>query len=146
MALRLWINHPRHLGSVHDLIHDWMFDSEEIRLDPESSTLSIPFQRGDEEREEVIPGLWGRRRKRPSMVQSYLRIHQAEDYSIRDTEHIRFYDFNILEYHAETRSLRILTGIPIEIQVKAKGFEISVEVTDQIVEDYKTLVSKVKEA
>lgn len=100
------------LGQVTDLIHDNWFSVKDVRLDPESRTVHVPFSRVDE----------GSGRE----VQAELQICNAESFQCEDAQKIQRYDFNELAFYPEKRLLEIRTGIPTKFDVKVEGLLVKV--------------------
>lgn len=131
MALEVRVTDPAEVDHIHSLIHDNFFEPENVVFDSDSRTLVFPFER--DAMEEVNLGcLWvfTRRPKIPVKV-CLLKVHNVRDYTIRDTERIGKYDFNVIEYNAKEKVVEIMTNFPIGISIKVEAFEISVECWDK---------------
>jgi hypothetical protein len=133
MAMYLKITSPKELDAVHDLIHDCYFDVDDTVFDTSSSVLSFRFRRpATRDRhwwKDIISA-----RKSPQLIECFLRIYHVESYSINDSEKVGTYGFNVLVYDPSTRCIVVQTGVPIDIRVSVRDFEISVEVTDNLFE------------
>jgi hypothetical protein len=67
-------------------------------------------------------------------IECFLRIFHVKSYRINDTQKVGTYDFNVLKYDPREKCIVVLTGIPIDIRVCVEQFEVSVEVTDNVLE------------
>ncbi len=134
MASQCVFDSPRDLWRINDFIHDCWFDVEDIILDKATSILSVMYLA--DLRDKASRKWWNdffdsSSRKRPRR-ECYLRIRNVEDYTIRDTQRVGCYDFNVLKFDLQTSTIVFHTGIPIEISVQVRNFEISIEETDNI--------------
>ncbi len=133
MAKHLKINNPKELDAVHDLIHDCYFDVDDVAFDASSSVLSFRFRR------VATRGKYGWKAfistsKMSPAIECYLRFHHVESYSIKDTQKVGTYDFDVLAYDPSTKCIAVRTNVPIDIRIFVRDFEISVEVTDNLFE------------
>ena len=120
------IKDPDQIPIIRDVIHDAWFDVSNIEFDANTSVLSIEFERELKEQATVVEKNWRMEKLEVPLVQCFLNIFQVESYEIDDTERVGSYDFNTLEYNPDRRSITILTGTPIGIEIKVKEFEVSV--------------------
>lgn len=124
---------PQELPAVAEAIHDHWFDLDQTVFDAASTTLSFTFARppaGVADRHILTS-----RRREAGYVESFLRIRRVVRWRIEDTNRVRYYDFNEIEYNPDKRVVRLTTGIPILIEVEVQGLEIVVEITDKVVAD-----------
>jgi hypothetical protein len=129
------INDPAQIPTVLDYIHDCWFDVEEIVFQRDTSVFSIRFKREMSDMSRIVEkGLLSKKLCVP-LVECFLKIHHASNYRVNDTEHVGLYDFNELEYDPNLRRINITTGVPIEIRVGVERFEVSVEITDKVVDE-----------
>jgi hypothetical protein len=131
MAIFLRITDPKELDAVHDLIHDCYFDVGDIALDPSSSVLLFRFRRVVTRGKHGWKDFFSTSKMFPA-IECFLRIFHVESYSIDDSQQIGTYDFNILHYDARAKCIAVQTGVPIDIKVFVRDFEVSVEVTDNV--------------
>ncbi len=131
------INDADELDSVHDLIHDCFFDVDDIVFDPPTSVLSIRFRRRVSQKKGFSWRDFISTSGDSPAIESFLRILHVESYSIKDTEKVGSYDFNVLDYNPMSRLLVVRTNIPIDIRIAVREFEISVEETDNMFESRK---------
>ncbi len=113
----LRVKDPAEMPRVLDWIHDQIFDSEGIALDSATDTLVIPFAWADYEHAKKVWGVWPFGKAEVKTFLCFLRIHHAKGFSVRDTERIRFYDFNTLKYDAQARRISLSTGVPFRLAV-----------------------------
>jgi hypothetical protein len=116
------------LEAINDLIHDSFFEVDDISFDSQASTLSFKFEL------PTLPSGLGLKQfiyssKTSPGVECLLTIHKVLKYIIEDTEKVGRYDFNIIEFDAPAKIVRIRTNIPIGIQMLVSELEISLEVT-----------------
>jgi len=130
MATILEVDQPGHLEFVDVLIHDCYFDIERIEADRDARRLIIPFE-GDERHRKQTRLRSGDQPPHAALVQCLLAIHNLRHYEIQDTEQVRFYNFNYLEYDPDKRRIRVATGIPISIHADVESLRVSVEITDE---------------
>jgi hypothetical protein len=118
MPYNIDIKNPKELKTIVDVIHDWWFDLDKIRFDPDTSTLSIPFseQIDDDHKTE----------SKNTKENLLLQIKHVQKYQINDTEKIGTYDFNEIEYDEDKNRLNITTGVPLGFEIYISGFEIIV--------------------
>lgn len=122
------LSKSRDLDSVNDLIHDHWFNVEELVYYADSSTLEIPFCRQRTRESNASSGHSHALRTKTRWV---LRIHSVISYSLEDTERVRDYDFNEVRHLAETGEIIISTGVPLDLRLRVREVEISVEESDQ---------------
>jgi hypothetical protein len=127
MTNRLRITNPRELHRVVDLIHDVWLDAEAIFFDSDKSTLNIRYFLN----KESSSGFMGRARF--PAYECFLRISRVQSYTVQDEQKVRFYDINTIRYDPESKSLKLQTGVPIQIQAVVEDFDLTVEETDVIV-------------
>lgn len=114
---------PNQLRSLIDGIHDRWFDPAEIVFSKERATITIPFV------DRTGSPFASRSTQRSESVRPFglLTICHVSDYKIRDTEKVGLYDFNRFSYDAQSGRLRMLTGIPIEIEIIVTQFTLAFE-------------------
>ena len=104
----------KQLPELLDLIHDLWFNVETVILD--SATRFVNFRvtpnRSDLDKTS-FPGIT-------------ITVKNVEDLKIKDTERVRDYDVNEIKFDRETRTLKLTTGIPIEIIFRVTALEICV--------------------
>lgn len=128
------IKRPEDIDQISDMIHDCLFDLDDVKLDDEQSCLRIKFRRPDPSKARVHKGIWLLKEVELPIVQCFLNIHQVEACSINDPVRIGTYMLIDLEYNQNNKQLSIISAQPLEIEVTVKAFEISVEETDEIVQ------------
>ena len=126
------INNQKDLFKVIDFIHDYNFDSETIYLDS-SNSLNIKFERPLYEKAVLIWKFLCIKKIEVPIGEYVLKIHNINKYILKDTERVKFYDFNELIYQENEKCIRVISGIPIEIIIYVSNFEISIEDTEKIV-------------
>jgi hypothetical protein len=121
------------LDLANTLIHDQYFDPEEIVLDEERGTLTIPFEFEDTTREEIVDRTWRGRKKRARvpLLKGLLTIAAVTDWELKDTQGVGTYDFNELHYDEGRNRLQVVTNIPLELSVAVSRVDVTVELTDE---------------
>jgi hypothetical protein len=122
------------LSAITDLVHDCWFDIDDIRYDPEVRTLTIPFQRPMPERAIKGARLFGRRRV--PRVECFLRIGEVRRWKMVDEKCVGRYDFNEVNYDRPQETINISTGVPLELAVEVDRLDVSVDITDHVVDDF----------
>jgi hypothetical protein len=120
------------LDAVVAAIHDYWFDTDRIVFDELGSTLSFAFSRppaGATDRIIFFP-----RKRRAGDVESFLRIRHVRRWIIDDTEGVGSYDFNEITFDSATMVLHITTGIPIGLTIEVEKLDVSVEITDRVID------------
>ncbi len=125
------INKPTQLDLIHDIIHDCWFSVSDINFDESESKLSIKFEGKDIEK-QIIKKIFVFKKVELVSYESYLIINHVQNYSIKDTERVGKYDFNILKFEDNKNEITIETGVPIEIKAIVNQFEIDVCETKNI--------------
>ena len=125
------INHPNQIPVITDVIHDAWFDVSNIEFDANTSVLSIEFERQLKDESTVVEKNWMMKKIEVPLVQCFLKFFHVESYKIDDTERVGSYDFTNLEYNSDEKSISIITGTPIGIEIKVRDFEVSVVETNK---------------
>ena len=128
---RIVASNVQEIGTILDYVHDRVFRLSEVRLDKESSTLSIPLTViSDEVKDQKKFLLFVKTWKNP-VIESTLLIKNALDYSVKDEAQINQGDVNIIT--KEDNYVVIKCGLPVEIRVKVTALEIELAMSDTIV-------------
>jgi len=133
MANTISIKRPDETVKVIDAIHDCWFDIDNINYNQNFAELTIKFYKEIYDKRSLRKLKFFLKKSQIPIVECFLRIHHVRDYELKDEEQVGRYDFNSLEYDNENKILRILTGIPLGLQISVDEFEISVEITDNII-------------
>lgn len=126
MTKKILIKDPHQISVILDVIHDCWFDKDDILFDPKSSILSIKFKPEGKDALHTCK-LISIKKMDSSALQCYLRFHHVESYSVNDKERVGTYDFNTLKYDPALKCISVITGVPIDIKIIVKHFEISIE-------------------
>jgi hypothetical protein len=124
---------PPEIDRLNSVVHDCFFDLGGISYDGSRAILTIPFKRTLQQ-----PGLKGfiqifRIRVGDAGKEWLLRIFHVVNFTVSDSEKVRYYDINELRYDGEHRRLTLATGIPLTFEVVVSDFELSLEETDRII-------------
>jgi len=127
---RIVAKNVQEIGTILDYVHDRVFRLSEVRLDKESSTLSIPLTViSDEVTDQKKFFLFVKTWKNP-VVESMLLIKNACGYSVKDEAQINQGDVNIIT--KDDDYVVIKCGLPVEIRVKVTALEIELTMSDTI--------------
>ena len=135
MAGRITIQDPVRMFDIVNMIHDNFFSVDDIMFEPDSSSLRIKFKRSVIDPDSVKGKFWFLRKYKQIYFESYLTVHHVETYEVHDFEKVGEYDFNTIQYDSTGGIVTILTGIPIDIRIKVSQFKLSVELTDNEIEN-----------
>lgn len=106
------ITNSTQLGGLLNLVHDRWFNSERIALDKETKTVAIHLEN---KKANLAKG---------SKDGITLLIKNAEALTVNDTEKVRDYDLNEINFDAASSRLIITGGIPITIEIKVTALTI----------------------
>jgi hypothetical protein len=132
MATRVWTDSPDKIQFISDLVHDRWLDVEAVRYDKQDSTLVIPISSASRSSGRLLRRLGIFDTARPAEERSSLSIHHVVEYSIIDTERVRFYDLAALLFDPKAMKVEIRTGVPLRIEALVKKFGLSVELSNEI--------------
>ncbi len=138
MSETISISHPDEAEKIIATIHDCWFDVDRINHDQNSSELIIQFEKEMSEKHSSDGQRFFLKKIQTPIVECSLRIFHAIGYEIKDEKRVGKYDFNTLEYDDVNNILRITTGIPLGFQVRIDAFEITVEVSDNVIRKKKS--------
>jgi hypothetical protein len=140
MAETILINRPEEVEKIVNIIHDCWFDIDDIDYRKNLSELNIRFEK--KIIEHCISENWLLFFKKVTcpIIECFLKIHHVQRYDLHDSEGIGVYDFNTIEFDNEKQAIRILTGVPLDFFIKINQFEISVEITDNILRSEKSIL------
>ena len=120
------------LNEIVDLLHDLRFDLDLVQNI--NGTVTIPFsvplhdsitlgKRGFLLRPYSIP-----------VVATTLTVGNVISVAIKDTERVGFYDFNIFRFDEKRCRLVIKTGIPLSFEINVGTLEVTLELSDEVVD------------
>ena len=130
----LEVSDPAGLDAVGPYIHDCWFDVEEFERASDGLVLSIPYARRGS-RAEPARGRWRLRPAKAPLFRWWLRFDGVRDVHLVDTDELGSYDFNELVYDPASSRIRVLTNIPLEVEVEVEKVHVSVERSDLIVSE-----------
>lgn len=139
MDRNIHITNPNDIGLILDVIHDCWFDKGDIVFDPNTAILSIRFKRELRNKRQITGKSWGIKKAIIPVIECFLRIHNIENYSVSDKANVGSYDFNEIKYDHNIKKVIVTTGVPIDIEIIVKDFEISIEETDNVIEEKKSI-------
>lgn len=128
------INDPNQIPDIVKLIHDCFFSLDDITFDSINLVYSIKFTRQDYKKSSLLWKLWFLKKWQIPSIESIFKIHHVESYSVKDPTRVGKYNFIDLEYDQGSRRIKIITGIPINIELIVTKFEVAVEDTGKIVD------------
>ncbi|UCD63629.1 MAG: hypothetical protein JSW34_12935 [Candidatus Zixiibacteriota bacterium] len=97
------------------IIHDEFFEVDAIKYDASAGKLEIPFARAfhDQNARVVKKGFFRTIYEVP-VLRCLLCISNVEEYTLEDTQHMGWYDFNTIKYNPKSGIIRINTNIPLK--------------------------------
>jgi hypothetical protein len=127
------------LERVNDLIHDRWFWLEDIIFDETASQLVVRFSRpsGGSSTQPLT-----REAPQQANTEWHLIIESVQEWSVRETEGIGEYDFNVLDYSESTRTITVSTGVPLEFRVQVLGLSVRVSDTGRNVRGERTRIGE----
>lgn len=131
---RVRVNRPHEIDKISDIIHDCLFDLDDVKFNAKESCLSIKFRLPDPAQGRVRRLFWILKEVEIPTVECFLNIRHVEKYVIDDPVNIGTYCLIDLEYNDSHRRVSVICAQPLKIQATVRVFEISVEATDQVVE------------
>lgn len=99
------VTDTRQLNGLRDLVHDCWFNVEKIVFNEGEKTVAIRLEKKKANLDK------------DSKSGINLLIRNVEALTITDTEQVRDYDLNEIEFNAASRRLVITGGIPITIEL-----------------------------
>ena len=99
---------------IADMIHDRFLDVESIRRDEEKRYLEVSYLKDD-----ACKTIGGK-----------ISFRHVADMKLVDTEHIRYYDLNFIDWNEEKYKIELVTGIPLTFEITATKFEMTVTMID----------------
>lgn len=111
-----------------DLIHDRWLDAEAIVFDSVNSTLSIRYLGKERTGSGFI--------SRPLFPahECFIRLSGVKSYSVHDTQKVRFYDIDTIQFDPKSMAVELRTGIPIEIRAVVSSLDVTAEETDAVIQ------------
>ncbi len=117
------------LGRIVGFIHDQRFEIERLTYAPELRTLRLPFEKEDR-------GNLGARGYQLLFHRWLLPIHEhileirnTKSYSTNDSAQIRSYTFNVMQYDAKKREIRILACEDLQVAVEVADLDVAILAT-----------------
>lgn len=108
------ISDPNQLQKLIDIVHDLWFNVESLDLCESNGSLTIEL----EPRKVDLSN--------PSKNHVQMVIKQVEDITIKDTEKVRDYDINKINFDPSHRKVVITCGIPLTVELTVNRLEIEV--------------------
>jgi hypothetical protein len=107
--------------SLTDLLHDYWFDAEGIRFHPERGTVVVPVYR--RAKSSLLRSILGRSEPQSRFHElGRLEFEGVSSCEVVDTERIRFYDLNEVQFDSNEGEITVLTGCPISLRMAAREF------------------------
>jgi hypothetical protein len=122
------IREPEKLVVAIDRIHDRWFDVDAITYDPVSRVVKIPFWNRTTSKSPVnrAPG-------EPQPFDSLLAIHEADEPTVDDKEHIGTYTFNVIAYSDRQVVITADPNVRIGCSVSSLHIEFGPDAIDQLI-------------
>ena len=122
------IREPERLVLVNDRIHDRWFDVEAITYDPVSRVVRIPFWNTSTSKSPV-----NRTTGKPQPFDSLLAIHDADELTVEDKEHIGTYTFNVIAYSNRQVVITADPNVRIGCSVSSLHIDFGPDAIDRLV-------------
>ena len=100
---------------IADMIHDRFFDVESIRRDEDGGYLEMSYFKDDA----------------CKTVGGKISFRHVADMKLIDTEKVRCYDLNFIDWDEEKNKIELVTGIPLTFEITATKFEMTVTMIDR---------------
>ena len=97
-------------NAIADLIHDRFFDVESIRLDKDRQCLEFSYFKDDD-----LKAIGGK-----------ISFRHVVDLKLVDTENIRYYDLNFINWNEGESKIELVTDIPLTFEITATKFEMTI--------------------
>lgn len=113
------------LAAISDTVHDWWFDLDTVRFDESSGCVTIELM-AEEDYRRAVKG-----EAVPSRSKIKLVVENAIALDIEDSERVGYYDLNRLEFDEHAGIVRLLTGIPLVVEIRVSAVSALVERLDE---------------
>ncbi|MBI1937419.1 MAG: hypothetical protein HYS25_04780 [Ignavibacteriales bacterium] len=120
------------LETFNDLFHDEFFNVDEIIYDKDKGHLILPFFKLDYDKAVVIKKILFLKKKRIPLVKYEISFSNVISYKLFDTEKIGLYDFNVISYLEKEGLLKIISSIPLELEINVSSLEIEISLINEI--------------
>lgn len=101
-------------NTIADMLHDRFFDVESIRWDRDGRYLELSYFKDDNVK---VPG-------------GKISFRHVVDAKLVDTEKIRYYDLNFIDWDEEKNKIKLVTNIPLTFEITATEFEMTITMID----------------
>lgn len=112
--IRLMITNATQLPELLNLVHDHWFNAETIVLDRKHRTVRMHFAPTCAQLETLSPNGVD------------LEFRNVDDLIVEDTERVRDYDLNQIQYDGTDGRIVLTGGIPVKIVLQVTALEIDV--------------------
>ena len=126
--MTMTIHEPEKLVLVIDRIHDPWFDVEAITYDPSTRVVRIPFWNRATSKAPL-----NRATGEPKSFDSLLAIHDADEPTLEDKEHIGTYTFNVIAHSNRQIVITADPNLRITCSVRSLHIEFGPDAIDQLV-------------
>ena len=125
--MKIRINNVEQISKILDVIHDQWFDLNELKFKKEEGVVEIPFQRELEKKSKLQKHFLFFKKRLTPITLHVLRIYNAQNYSVVDSEKVGKYDFNEIFYNLSQKKVIVKCGVPLVITIEVDLFDIEVE-------------------
>lgn len=122
------------IDKLNSLFHDYWFDIDDIIHNKENKFIKIKFITESRESGELLKKILCLKKYKIPRIITFLCIENVIEYTLEETEDIKIYNFNGMQYSEKTKTINFATGIPLLFQVKISDFKVAVEFTKKIIE------------
>lgn len=100
--------------AIADMIHDRFFDVESISWDRVRQCIEVSYFKDD-----ACKTIGGK-----------ILFKHVIDMKLVDTENIRYYDLNFINWDEEKNKIELVTNIPLTFEITATEFEMTIMILD----------------
>lgn len=99
---------------IADMVHDRFFDVESIRWDKDGQYLEVSYFKNDDLK----------------AIEGKITFKHVVDMKLIDTEKIRYYDWNFINWNEKEKQIEFVTNIPLTFEITATKFEMAIMILD----------------
>ena len=101
-------------NAIADMVHDRFFDVESISWDKDRQYLEVTYFKDDDSK----------------TIGGKISFRYVINLKLVDTEKIRYYDLNFINWNERENKIELVTGIPLTFEITASKFEMTVLILD----------------
>lgn len=136
MIIKFQATAAEQLKTVNQLIHDFWFNVGDIHHDTEARTLAVRFAKPSAHKAETVGRVLFLRRVRVPVTEWCLEIRNVDHYTIEESENVKRYDFNRVNFREKDRLVVIETGVPLKFLINVSDIDIVVYDTEKVIDEH----------